>query len=72
MKIIKNKKVWSFVGGVVASSLVPAVLKSKPAHNVAVSAVVKSMEVKEDTQNRVVSVKEDAQDIYEEAKSRRK
>ena len=72
MDFLKNKKLWAFIGGVATTTLLPAILKSKPAHNVAVSAVAKSMEVKDDTKARVESVKEDASDIYAEAKIKRK
>lgn len=72
MSFWKSKELWTFVGGIALTTVVPAILKSKPAHNVAVSAVAKSMEIKDDTQTRVASVKEDAQDIYEEAKEKNK
>ncbi len=72
MSFWKDGKVLAFAGGVLITTVVPAILKSKAAHNVAVSAMAKSMEVKDDTQARVTSVKEEAQDIYAEAKDKNK
>lgn len=49
----------------------PTVLKSKCARKAAVAVTAKSMQLRDDTRSAVESIKEEAQDIYAEAKQQR-
>lgn len=65
-----KKKVWAFVGGVAAGLILPPLVKSKTARKAAVSVVAKGMNLKDDAKTAYESIKEDAQDVYAEAKQK--
>lgn len=67
---IKYKKVWSMVGGIAIGLVAPSVLKSQTARKAAVNVVAKSMSLKDSATATCVSIKEDAQDVYAEAKQK--
>ena len=69
MSYIACKKTLAFVGGVAAGLLLPVAMKSKTARKVAVTITAKGMQLKDDVRTAMETIKEDAQDIYAEAKA---
>jgi hypothetical protein len=65
-----RKKLLAFAGGVAAGLILPPIAKSKAARKAAVSLVAKGMCLKDSALAAYESVREDAQDIYEEAKKK--
>lgn len=64
MFLLKNKRLWAFAGGLLASS----VLKSDTFHNIAVKATVAGMKAQKSLKSSMQSIKEEAEDIcYDEA-----
>ena len=63
MMLLKNRKLWAFVGGIVASKI----LKSDTFHNVAVKGVAAGMKAQKSLKSSLQNIKEEAQDIcYDE------
>lgn len=69
--LLKNKAVLSFVGGVVATVATTQFVKSDTAKKVAVRSLASGMKLKDDAVATYETIKEDAQDIYNEAKSQK-
>ena len=64
-----NKLVLSFIGGIAATVASSQFVKSGAARKVAVKTVATGIKAKDATVAAVTSVKEDAQDIVEEART---
>ncbi|MDR1440618.1 MAG: DUF6110 family protein [Clostridiales bacterium] len=64
-----RKKLLTFAGGVAAGLILPPLVRSKAARKVAVAAVAKGLSLKDDALAAYESIKEDAQDIYAEARN---
>ena len=64
--MFENKKLWMYIGGAVAGMFV----KSKTARKIAVKGVACGMQTKDAVSAEIQSMKEDATDIYEEAKAK--
>ena len=67
---ITNKKVLTFVVGTAAGLILPPIVKSKTARKAAVSVTAKTMQLKDDAQSAFETIKEDAEDVYAEAKEK--
>jgi hypothetical protein len=67
-KIPDIRNVIAFVGGAAAALILPKALKSKPARKAAVYAVAKGMRLQNDACGAFEEIREDARDIYHEAK----
>lgn len=70
LSFLGRKKLWAFVGGVAAGLVLPPLVKSKTARKAAVSVVAKGMGIKDDAKAACEAIKEDAQDVYAEAKQK--
>ena len=60
-------KVWTFVGGAVTAVVTSKFAKSNKARELAVKGLASGMQVKDNVEATVTSIKEDAQDVYAEA-----
>ena len=65
---LKNKTLWTFIGGAAAYVAGSKFLKSDAAHDLAVKSLAGGMKLKEDTTCKYETIKEDAKDLLEEAK----
>ena len=63
-EFFKSKELWTFVGGAVVTS---KFAKSNKARELAVKGLASGMQVKDNVEATVTSIKEDAQDVYAEA-----
>lgn len=70
LSFVFEKKVWTFVGGVAAGLILPPLVKSKTVRKAAVAVTAKGMSLKDDAKAACESIKEDAQDVYAEARQR--
>lgn len=66
--IFGKKKVLTAVIGAIAYEGIRAIVKSKSFRTAAVQTLAKGMEVSDKLKANIEDVKEDAQDLYEEAK----
>jgi hypothetical protein len=67
-KILESGSLLAFVGGAAAALIAPRLLKSACVRKAAVSAVAKGMQLQNDARCAFEEIREDAQDIYHEAK----
>lgn len=65
---LPNRTVLTFAAGAVAALAAGKFLKSKTAHNLAVRGVAGGMRVKDAALKTAENIREEALDIYEEAK----
>ncbi|MCD7951256.1 MAG: DUF6110 family protein [Erysipelotrichaceae bacterium] len=72
MSLLTNKKVWAFVGGVVTTVATQNFVKSKTARDLAVKGLANGMRIKDEASESFETIKEDAKDIYYEAKVKNK
>lgn len=63
----KSKELWTFVGGAVTAVVTSKFAKSNKARELAVKGLASGMQVKDNVEATVTSIKEDAQDVYAEA-----
>jgi len=68
MKLPSKASVLTFVGGSAAAIAACSFVKSKAAHNLAVRGVAGGMRIKDNALKTVEGIREEALDIYEEAK----
>jgi len=68
--ILKGKKAITFIGGIVAGLALPSIVKSKTMKKAAVQVVAKSLYIKDEAKSACEAIKEDAQDVYAEAKKK--
>jgi len=61
-EFLKSKELWTFVGGAVTAVVTSKFAKSNKARELA-----SGMQVKDNVEATVTSIKEDAQDVYAEA-----
>ena len=66
---LKNEKVLCFIGGAAAVICGKKLLESQKAHDICVSGVAKGMQLYKDAKAAAVNIKEEAEDICEEAKA---
>jgi hypothetical protein len=71
-KILEACNLLAFIGGAAAALVVPKALKSSCARRAAVYAVAKGMQLQNDARSAFEEIREDAQDIYYEAKEQAK
>ena len=64
--IVKNWKLWCFMGGVAAGIFA----RSKTARKACVNGIAKGMLLKDSAAEALQNIKDEAQDIYEEAKAK--
>lgn len=69
-KIFKSKALWTFVGGMATALVGAKFAKSDKARELAVHSMASTMKMKDDAMATFESLKEDAQDIYHEAKAK--
>lgn len=67
-----NKKVLTFIGGAVASTVVGKVLKTEAVHKTAVNTLSQAMQFKDKAVKGYEKMKEEAQDLAYEAKLKAK
>ena len=65
-EFFKSKELWTFVGAVTAV-VTSKFAKSNKARELAVKGLASGMQVKDNVEATVTSIKEDAQDVYAEA-----
>ncbi|NLN98238.1 MAG: DUF1490 domain-containing protein [Eubacteriaceae bacterium] len=65
---IKPSKVLLFLSGVAAPSVVKAIMASPKARELAVKGVAKGMKFKNEVEVAFQNIKEDAEDIYHDAR----
>ncbi|MFV0400053.1 MAG: DUF6110 family protein [Oscillospiraceae bacterium] len=63
-----NKKVLAFLGGIATATIGVKILKSAPVRKAAVSAMAGGMKLRDDAMSTFETIKEDAQDLYHEAR----
>lgn len=68
--LLKNKTLWTFVGGVVATITTSKFVKSNTARDLTVKAVAGGMKARHQANVSLNKIKEDATDLYEEAKQK--
>lgn len=68
LKNCKGSNWCIFLGGAVASLVAAKVVKSKTMRKITVKAVAKGMQLAECAEHSLASIKEEAEDIYQEAK----
>ncbi len=68
MKKITRYDVLIFLGGAVASMVTSQALKCKGVRKLTVNAVAKGLKAKDDIEHTIASIKEEAEDVYNEAK----
>jgi hypothetical protein len=68
--ILEDGKLLAFALGAAAALFVPKALKGSRARKAAVCAVAKGMRLRDDARSAFEEIREDAQDIYCEAKER--
>ena len=68
-KFLKNAKVLSFIGGAAAVVCGKRILESPKTHNVCVKGVAKGMQLYKEAKAATLNIKEEAEDICNEAKS---
>ncbi|MDR3119749.1 MAG: DUF6110 family protein [Clostridiales bacterium] len=68
MQLPNKTGVLTFVGGAFEAIVGGAFVKSKAAHKLAVKGVVGSLRLKDDAVRKFETIREEAQDVYEEAK----
>ncbi|MDR2295346.1 MAG: DUF1490 domain-containing protein [Clostridiales Family XIII bacterium] len=71
-KLLESGSLLAFVGGAAAALIAPRLLKSARVRRAAVCAVAKGMQLQNDALCAFEEIREDAQDIYCEAKERAK
>ena len=64
----KSPKFWSFVGGIGAAAAGTVVCKAKKTRELAVCVVSKGMQIQQKASEGVQSIKDDAEDLAEEAR----
>jgi hypothetical protein len=69
-KVLDRYGLLAFIGGAVAAVIAPKVLKSNCVRKAAVRAVAKGMQLQDSAVSAFEEIREDAQDIYCEAKDR--
>ncbi|MDR1572212.1 MAG: DUF1490 domain-containing protein [Clostridiales Family XIII bacterium] len=69
-RILEVSSLTAFIGGIAAAIIAPRVVKSRYARKAAVYAVAKGMQLQEDAMCAIEGIREDAQDIYHEARER--
>jgi len=68
-KFFKDARVLSFIGGAAAVVCAQKVFASRKAHDVCVASVAKGMQIYKDAKAAAINIKEEAEDICEEAKA---
>ena len=66
---LKNEKVLSFIGGAAAAVCGKKLLESKKAHDICVCGLAKGLKLYRDARAAALNIKEEAEDICEEAKA---
>lgn len=59
LTLARNKKVWSFLGGLVVAKI----LKSDTVHNLAVKGMASTMKVQKAVKESMQNIKEEAEDL---------
>lgn len=71
MAFYGSPKFWLFAGGLLSGLILPPALKSRAAHKAAVNITAGGMQMRDDAKARAQAIKEEAQDVYAEAKQQR-
>lgn len=66
---ITSKKVLTFLGGAVAATIGVKILKSAPVRKAAVKTMAGGMKLRDNAMSAFEGLKEDAQDLYQEARA---
>lgn len=69
-EIMKNKQLWTFIGGVVAALAGTKLVKSEKARELAVKGLANGMKLRDDATAAYETICEDAKDLCSEAKAR--
>lgn len=65
----KNGKIWAFIGGVAAAGAGAAISTSAKVRELTVKCVAKGIMLKENAQETVQSIKDDAEDVAADARA---
>ncbi|MCD7781262.1 MAG: DUF6110 family protein [Methanosphaera sp.] len=65
-----QEKVKYFVGGMVTAYVIKKVAETDAAHKAAVSLTAGALNIKDNIESGIENIKEDAEDIHEEAKEK--
>lgn len=68
-KWCNNKNALFFVGGIIFSAIGTSFTKSKSCKKMCVTTMAKGLKVKGDIEHKIAIIKEEAEDMYNEAKS---
>ncbi|MDR2355536.1 MAG: DUF1490 domain-containing protein [Clostridiales Family XIII bacterium] len=69
-KFLENGGLLAFIGGAATALIAPGLLRSARVRKAAVYAVAKGMQLQSDAAVALAEIREDAQDIYHEARDR--
>lgn len=70
MEWYKNKKMWTFVGGMATAVIGSKVLKAPCTREACVKGIAAGMKLKNDAAATIQNIKEDAQDICNDAREK--
>ena len=70
MEWYKNKKMWTFVGGMATAVIGSKVLKAPGTREACVKGIAAGMKLKNDAAATIQNIKEDAQDICNDAREK--
>jgi len=68
IRCVTNKKVLAYLGGIATATLGVKILKSNPVRRAAVRTVAGGMKLRDSAMSTFETIKEDAQDLYHEAR----
>lgn len=71
LKFLVNTKSLCFLGGIASSIIAKQVAKSKVARQLAVTGIAKGMNAYDEAKAAVNNIREDAEDLYAEAKAKK-
>lgn len=63
-----NRKILAYLGGIATATIGVKILKSAPVHKAAVRMMAGGMKLRDDAMGTLETIKEDAQDLYQEAR----
>lgn len=70
LSTITNRKLLAYLGGIATATVGVSILKSAPVRKATVNIVAGGMKLRDDAMTTIETIKEDAQDVYAEARSK--
>ncbi|MDO5851011.1 MAG: hypothetical protein Q4Q23_00815 [Methanobacteriaceae archaeon] len=71
-KLLESENTKYFIGGIIAAYAIKKISESEYTRQLAVDITSKALDFQSSTQETIQSIKEDAEDIHEDAKSKSK